>query len=68
MGNDLSTPIPQYSFAGVKPGDKWCLCAKRWLEAHNHNCAPKIVLEATNETMLSYISMEVILEYAYYGD
>ena len=66
MGNDLSTPIPQYSFAGVKPGDRWCLCAMRWIEAYNHDCAPKIILSATNETMLKHISMDVLIKYAYY--
>lgn len=66
-GNDLSTAIPEYSFPGVKPGDKWCLCAQRWLEAFENNCAPQIVLEATNETLLSHVSMDIILKYAYHG-
>ncbi len=65
VGNDLSTPVPEYSFSGVKPGDKWCLCAQRWLEAYQYNCAPQIVLEATNETLLSHVSMEIILKYAF---
>lgn len=65
-GNDLSTPIPAYSFQGVKPGDRWCLCAERWLEAYQHNCAPKMVLEATNETLLSHVSMEIALSFAYH--
>lgn len=65
-GNDLSTPIPEYSFAGVKPGDRWCLCALRWVDAYKNNCAPKIVLAATNETVLKHISMKVLLEYAWY--
>ena len=64
-GNDLSTPIPEYSFPGVKPGDRWCLCAQRWLEAYENNCAPQIIPEATNETLLSHVSMEIILKYAY---
>jgi uncharacterized protein (DUF2237 family) len=66
-GNDLSTPIPQYGFVGVKPGDKWCLCALRWVEAYKNNCAPQIVLEATNETLLKHVPMDVLLEYAYYA-
>lgn len=66
-GNDLSTPIPEYSFPGVKPGDRWCLCAQRWLEAYKNNCAPQIIPEATNETLLSHVSMEIILKYAYRG-
>lgn len=65
-GNDLSTPIPEYSFPGVKPGDRWCLCASRWVEAYRNKCAPKIVLEATNETVLNHISMDVLIKYAYY--
>jgi uncharacterized protein (DUF2237 family) len=68
VGNDLSTPIPKYSFPGVKAGDKWCLCALRWVEAYKNNCAPQIVLEATNETVLKHIPMNVLLEYAYYGE
>jgi uncharacterized protein (DUF2237 family) len=67
MGNDLSTPVTPYSFAGVKPGEKWCLCASRWIEALKHNCAPKIVLEATNETILRHVSIDILLEYAYYA-
>lgn len=65
MGNDLSTPLPQYGFEGVKPGDKWCLCAKRWVEAYENGCAPKILLEATNETLLDLVPMEVLIRYAY---
>lgn len=65
VGNDLSTPLPQYMFDGVKPGEKWCLCAKRWLEAYQNNCAPQIILEATNETLLEYISMDILISYAF---
>lgn len=64
-GNDLSTPIPAYGFPGLKPGDRWCLCALRWVEAYRNNRAPKIVLEATNETVLKHIPMKILLEYAY---
>jgi uncharacterized protein (DUF2237 family) len=66
VGNDLSTPIPEYYFTGVKPGDRWCLCASRWIEAFQHNCAPKIVLAATNETLLNHVSMDVLIKYAHY--
>lgn len=66
VGNDLSTPIPEYEFQGVKPGEHWCLCVSRWIEAYNHHCAPTIVLAATNETVLNHISMEILLEYAHY--
>ncbi len=66
VGNDLSTPIPEYSFVGVKPGDRWCLCATRWIEAYNAKCAPKLVLAATNETLLKLITMDVLIKFAYY--
>ena len=65
-GNDLSTPIPEYSFEGVKPGDRWCLCAMRWVDAYQSNCAPKIVLEATHESILKYVPMDVLIQYAHY--
>ena len=47
-GNDLSTPMPQYGFAGLLAGDQWCLCAARWLEAFEAGAAPAVVLEATH--------------------
>ena len=47
-GNDLSTPHPEYSFPGLKPGDRWCICLPRWIEALEAGKAPKIVLEATH--------------------
>lgn len=65
VGNDLSTPIPEYNFKGVKPGDRWCLCAERFLEAHQNDAAPKVVLEATNESALQIVPMEILLQYAY---
>ena len=66
-GNDLSTPIPQWQFPGLKPGDKWCLCISRWLEAEQAGVAPKIVLEATSEKALEYTSLELLIKYAYKG-
>ncbi|OFY90411.1 MAG: hypothetical protein A3K10_09750 [Bacteroidetes bacterium RIFCSPLOWO2_12_FULL_31_6] len=68
VGNDLSTPIPEWSFTGVKPGDKWCLCAERFKEAYENNAAPKVVLEATNEKTLDIVPMDVLLKHAYYKD
>lgn len=62
-GNDLSTPRPEYQFAGVKPGDQWCLCALRWKEAWEAGSAPEIILESTNQDVLKYIPFEVLLEY-----
>ena len=67
MGNDLSTPFPQWNFVGLKPGDKWCLCALRFKEAYENNCAPKVVLEATNEKTLDVITMEQLIEHAHYS-
>lgn len=64
-GNDLSTPIPQYNFPGLKPGDRWCLCAPRWREAYEAGMAPDVVLEATNELTLNVVSMDMLLEYAH---
>lgn len=68
VGNNLSTPIPQYQFDGVKPGDKWCLVAARFLQAHQNNAAPLVVLEATNEKALEIVPMDILLKYAYYKD
>ncbi len=65
VGNDLSTPRPEYSFAGVKPGDRWCLCALRWKQAWEAGMAPLVVLESTNQHVLQYIPFEVLLEYKY---
>lgn len=67
MGNNLITPIPEWDFPGLKAGDKWCLCASRFLEAHENDCAPKVVLEATNEKTLSIVPMEVLIKHAYYS-
>jgi hypothetical protein len=63
-GNDLSTPMPEYHFEGVKPGDSWCLCASRWMQAFNDGMAPKIWLEATNEKMLEHISLTELQKFA----
>lgn len=60
-GNDLITPRPEYVFPGLKPGDKWCLCALRWMEAFRANCAPQVVLEATNEKTLTLIPLDVLI-------
>ena len=56
-GNDLSTPRPAWRFAGLKPGDRWCLCALRWLEALEAGVAPPVVLEATHELVLQLIPL-----------
>ena len=56
-GNDLSTPVPEFGFQGLKPGDRWCLCAPRWQEALEANKAPRVVLRATHEGALTYCSL-----------
>lgn len=63
-GNDLSTPKPQWDFPGLQPGDKWCLCILRWLEAEKAGVAPKINLAATDEKALEYTSIELLQKYA----
>ena len=65
IGNDLTTPVPEFGFTGLKDGDKWCLCALRWKEALENNCAPMVVLEATNEETLRVIAMEDLIKYAH---
>ncbi|MEW6118928.1 MAG: DUF2237 domain-containing protein [Pseudomonadota bacterium] len=57
QGNDLSTPAPEFDFPGLKPGDRWCVCAMRWLEAAEAGVAPPVVLEATHERALRKVSL-----------
>jgi uncharacterized protein (DUF2237 family) len=64
-GNDLSTPIPQWNFPGLQPGDKWCLCISRWLEAEKAGVAPKIDLKATNVKALEFTTLEVLEKYSF---
>lgn len=64
-GNDLSTPMPQYGFAGLKPGDRWCLCASRWKEAFDADAAPQVVLEATHAVTLRVVSLDDLRRHAY---
>jgi uncharacterized protein (DUF2237 family) len=64
VGNDLSTPRPEYGFAGLKPGDRWCLCAPRWKEALDAGAAPKVVLEATHEETLAIVPLGVLKDHA----
>ena len=65
VGNDLSTPIPEWNFEGVNPGDRWCLCALRWKQAYVNGFAPKVVLEATNEKPLEVIPIEDLIKHAF---
>ena len=64
IGNDLSTPRPQYGFAGLKPGDRWCVTAPNWLRAHQEGVAAPVVLAATNEAVLRMVPFEVLEQYA----
>lgn len=64
-GNDLVTPAPQYGFPGLKPGDRWCLCVDRWVEAFQAGKAPWIVLRATHESVREVIPVEILNQYAY---
>jgi len=57
QGNDLSTPRSEYGFSGLKPGDRWCLCASRWVEAAEAGMAPPVILEATHEKALEIVSL-----------
>ena len=58
MGNDLSTPMPEYNFPGLKPGECWCLCAGRWQEAFEAGMAPKVKLEACEQSALEIVDLE----------
>jgi uncharacterized protein (DUF2237 family) len=63
-GNDLSTPRPEFGFPGLKPGDRWCLCAARWQEAHDAGMAPRLYLRLTHERALEIVSLDVMRRYA----
>ncbi len=63
-GNDLSTPAPQYGFAGLKQGDRWCLCVDRWVEAWRAGKAPWVVLRATHQEALESVSLAVLMAYS----
>ena len=65
MGNNLSSPNPMYNFPGLKPGDRWCVCALRWKEAFKAGCAPKVILEATHIKSLQYIDIEDLISNAH---
>ena len=61
-GNDLSTPVPQFNFPGLKEGDKWCLCALRWKEAYDNGVICKVVAKSTSNATLKYIDKKILLE------
>ena len=64
LGNDLSTPRPEFGFAGLAPGDRWCLCAGRFLQAHDEGAAPKVNLAATHRDTLQVVPLDVLQRYA----
>ena len=64
VGNDLSTPHPEFEFSGVKPGDRWCLCALRWKEAYDQGKAPPVFLESTHEKTLNIVDFNILQGYA----
>ncbi|MEL6417978.1 MAG: DUF2237 domain-containing protein [Pseudomonadota bacterium] len=64
VGNDLSTPRPEYEFAGLKPGDRWCLCAARFLQAHDEGCAPRVQLDATHRRALEIVPLKILKTHA----
>lgn len=63
-GNDLCTPVPLFSFPGLNPGDRWCLCASRWKEAFDAGVAPPVVLSATHASALEYVSLSELKQHA----
>jgi uncharacterized protein (DUF2237 family) len=68
VGNDLSTPRPEWGFPGLSPGDRWCVCAARWLEAREAGCAPAVVLGATHERALDVVAIEDLIAHAAHVD
>ena len=66
-GNDLITPLPQHRFAGLKPGDRWCLCANRWREALEAGAAPPVILESTHLNALAFVSIEQLEKHRFLG-
>jgi uncharacterized protein (DUF2237 family) len=63
-GNDLSTPVPEYRFSGLKPGDRWCLCALRWKQAFDAGVAPHVVLESTHAKALEFVTLAQLQAHA----
>lgn len=64
IGNDLTTPMPQFMFPGLRPGDRWCVTARNWLRAHDDGMAAPLVLASTHEATLEVISLDVLQQYA----
>ena len=64
MGNNLISPVPEYNFPGLKPGDKWCLCVLRWKEALQNKVAPKVILESCHQKCLKYVTLKSLQDHA----
>ncbi len=64
QGNDLSTPVEQFDFPGLNPGDKWCLCAQRWKEALDYGAAPQVLLQSTHINTLEIVDLDMLLPFA----
>ena len=64
LGNDLMTPRPEFDFVGLKPGDRWCVCALRWLEAHEQQVAPPVFLHSTHKRALELVSLQLLRQHA----
>lgn len=63
-GNDLSTPQPEFDFPGLRPGDRWCLCAARWVEAYRDGAAPRVYLRRTHQRALEIVPLKILSKYA----
>ena len=68
VGNDLTTPMPAFGFPGLKPGDGWCLCAARFLQAHDEGCAPEVRLDATHRRALEIVPLDVLRQHEVTSD
>ncbi len=67
QGNDLSTPMPEFGFPGLQPGDHWCVCAPRWKEAHEDGMAPPVLLNSTESSTVEIIPLDILREHAHQG-
>lgn len=63
-GNNLSTPVPQYGFPGLRAGDRWCLCVQRWIQAYESGVAPRLFLKATHISALEFVELDILKQFA----
>ena len=64
IGNDLITPVPEVGFNGLQPGDFWCICVTRWVDAYQAGQAPPIKIQACHQSVLSYVPLDILMDYA----